>query len=190
MPLATAHLDELRPARLIVCEECDALYDGKTILHLENGSIARCSCPKENGSPCNAELGRWGGTVINGRATRVVPRKLYSYMDLAAAIGRLWEMPDFAAHILNNDPRRTSSFFNTQRFQEVKKLLPALAMLRGTLFFTMYIDWFSFHANAADPATNQVGSVWLRIDGLPPSLAIRPEYSVHVATLIGARFFV
>ena len=63
---------------------------------------------------------------------------------LKQVIETLWQSEEFAAAVLGADPTRPSAFQNTQRYKDLIKDHPRLASEPGTLFCSLYYDFFEF----------------------------------------------
>lgn len=185
---ADAVVPDLKSKRVIMCSNCNALYDGGSHLRQTNGELVVCPgsvIDKRHGgvTPCGSSLGEFYRGMGGKQAVR--PRLSVTLMDIAPAFKALWQREDFADFVINEDPTRPSSFRRTKYFKDFIHKNPALATSRGLVGFTLYVDYLQARKHARIASKGQIGSVYLRPNNLPPHLAMNPEFNLHVAVLNG-----
>jgi hypothetical protein len=187
--LASFGMPKLAPKRQIMCPHCNTLYDGSSKLATPTGELVLCPAtiidPRVGGlRPCGAALGEWYRGIAGKRSVR--PRLTVARLEIAVALRALWQRADFAEAVINEDTTRPSSFKRTKYFAEFARKHPALAASRGLIHWTLYMDYFTTAKQPLCAKKAQVGSIYLRPTNLPPHLAKKSEYNLHIAVLTGA----
>jgi hypothetical protein len=107
--------------------------------------------------PCGTALAEEYRSIGGKVALR--PACTYSIVDVGAAAARLWEDHRFAAMVLHHDVRRASSFRHSEQFTDIKRDHPALADHPGTLFASLYLDFFNFFDKPGSATKAQIGAL-------------------------------
>ena len=172
------------PEQLIACPGCRVLYDGKSELLLDDGSLRKCPAQvKEDGSTCGTPLGEmYFGK--NG-TTRARARITHSHVPLKEAFQLMWQRRDFANLVLNEDRLHPNSFRRDRWYAELCEREPGLDADPAALYFSFYLDYFTFFNHARDSASGQAGSIWIRILNLPAHMGTKAENMIYVGTLTG-----
>ncbi len=211
---AAAHAPELTATRLFVCPNpnCRALYSADTSLRDQGGGVTTCAADVADRrrisgyGPCGTPLAEAYRSIAGKPALR--PVGTYSVVDVKDAVARLWQDYRFASFVLHHDARRKSSFWRTPAFADILRDHPDLAKNPGTLFVSLYLDYFNFFEKPGSSVKAQIGAllcyclslsvvvliinsaragaIWLRIENLPPEYSIKGEFCILLATLTGA----
>jgi hypothetical protein len=108
-------------------------------------------------APCGTPLAEEYRSIGGKPALR--PAGTYSVVDVKDAVVRLWDDHRFAGQVLHHNIRRGSSFRRTPAFADILRDHPDLANHPGTLFASLYLDYFNFFERPGSAVKAQIGAL-------------------------------